>query len=126
MLINISNHSSTSWGLDQLNTAKSKWGCVIDLLSPMVPPEAGVNDLVPMVNDYAKKVQEIAKLEKEGSVVVHVMGELTFTFMVIAKLQREGFQCVASTTKRDVIEENGIKLSEFKFVQFRVFPRFDE
>lgn len=126
MLINISNHSCTSWGLDQLNTAKSKWSRVVDLLSPMIPPEAGVNDLVPIVNDYVKKVQEIAKLEKDGTVFIHVMGELTFTFMVIAKLQREGFQCVASTTKRDVIEENGIKLSEFKFVQFRVFPRFDE
>lgn len=126
MLINISNHSCTNWGLDQLNTAKSKWSRVVDLLSPMIPPEAGVNDLIPVVNDYVKKVQEIAKLEKEGSVFIHVMGELTFTFMVIAKLQREGFQCVASTTKRDVIEENGIKLSEFKFVQFRVFPRFDE
>lgn len=126
MLINISNHSCTSWGLDQLNTAKSKWSRVVDLLSPMIPPEAGVNDLIPIVNDYVKKVQEIAKLEKEGTVFIHVMGELTFTFMVIAKLQREGFQCVASTTKRDVIEENGIKLSEFKFVQFRVFPKFDE
>ncbi|MCE1166512.1 MAG: CRISPR-associated protein [Sphingobacteriia bacterium] len=126
MLINISNHSCTSWGLDQLNTAKSKWSRVVDLLSPMIPPEAGVNDLIPVVNDYVKKVQEIAKLEKEGTVFIHVMGELTFTFMVIAKLQREGFQCVASTTKRDVIEENGIKLSEFKFVQFRVFPKFDE
>jgi hypothetical protein len=38
---------------------------------------------------------------------VHLMGEMTFTFALVRKLQAAGIRCVASTTARDVVEEGG-------------------
>ena len=52
---------------------------------------------------------------------VHIMGEMTFTFAMVNALHKKGITCIASTTERISSEENGVKTSEFKFVQFRKY-----
>jgi hypothetical protein len=50
------------------------------------------------------------------------MGELTFCFALVARLQQAGFACVASTSQRHVIElENNQKQVNFNFVRFRKY-----
>ena len=51
---------------------------------------------------------------------IHVMGEMTFTYNVVKEFAENGYNCFASTTKRNVVEhEDGTKTSTFEFVQFR-------
>lgn len=52
---------------------------------------------------------------------VHLMGELTFCFILATLLEREGISCVASTTERMVEEVDAKKISRFTFVQFRPY-----
>jgi hypothetical protein len=49
------------------------------------------------------------------------MGEMTFTFTLVKKLKQAGIPCLASTMERLVKEEDGKKIVEFKFVQFREY-----
>ncbi|MEM3373490.1 MAG: hypothetical protein QXF76_04715 [Candidatus Anstonellales archaeon] len=52
---------------------------------------------------------------------VHVMGEMTFSFALVALLLKENVECVDSTTERIVYEENNLKTVEFNFVKFRKY-----
>ena len=52
---------------------------------------------------------------------VHIMGEMNFTYALVNKLKANGIKCVASTTKRETVEENGVKISKFNFVRFREY-----
>ena len=52
---------------------------------------------------------------------VHLMGEMNFTFSLVNKLKANGIKCVASTTVRETVEENGVKISKFKFVRYRSY-----
>ena len=59
---------------------------------------------------------------KEGETVVHVMGEMTFTYNMVNALKNVGITCLASTTERLVtMTSDGKKVSDFKFVQFREY-----
>ncbi len=41
--------------------------------------------------------------------VLHIMGEMCFSFALVNELRKAGFTCVASTSERKVREENGYK-----------------
>ena len=59
---------------------------------------------------------------KKENTVVHVMGEMTFTYNLVTALKEVGIVCLASTTERLVkMMPDGKKVSEFKFVQFREY-----
>lgn len=74
-----------------------------------------------MVNNLADGTIETIKALGED-VVVHIMGEMTFTYAVVSRLKAINIKCVASTTERNtVITPDGKKISEFKFVQFREY-----
>lgn len=49
------------------------------------------------------------------------MGEMNFTYALVSKLKAHNIRCVASTTKRETVEENGVKISKFNFVRFREY-----
>jgi len=46
---------------------------------------------------------------------------MTFTFSLVKRLLGNDIVCIASTTKRNVIERDGKKISIFKFVKFRKY-----
>lgn len=118
MLVNFSNHPSRYWDSRQREAALY-YGDIIDLSFPTVAPNNDNAQLQALVQEY---VQKILTLGDEHGITVHIMGEMTFTYMVVAKLKELGIKCVASTTERKTTyASDGTKLSEFSFVKFREY-----
>ena len=114
MLVNLSNHPSGFWSEEQLAAAR-QFGDIVDLQFPTIDPSLS-SAAVSSIAD--KTVDTIMALGKD--VVVHVMGEMTFTVALLKRLQSHNITCVASTTKRIVHEmPNGDKTVKFQFNQFR-------
>lgn len=113
MLLNLSNHPSTSWSESQLAAAG---GNVVDLAFPQVAPDGDEAYIEHLVNDYYNKI-----ITFQGITAVHIMGEMTFCYKLITKLKAHNIRCLASTTKRETVEENGVKISKFNFVRFREY-----
>ena len=117
MFVNLSNHPSVSWSSKQLEAAMA-YGEVVDLPFPDISPQMDEQELSLLANDYLQRVKDISP----ESCTVHVMGELTFTFVLVRQLLAEGYTCVASTTERVVdILPDGSKVSKFSFVRFRKY-----
>ncbi len=118
MIINLSNHPSAQWSDEQLFAAK-QYGELIDIKFPDIDPMGDEAYIATLVEEYYNK---IISLVAENSVVVHLMGEMTFTHSLVTKLKQYGIQCVASCTERNVIElPNERKEVTFKFTQFREY-----
>jgi hypothetical protein len=117
MLINLSNHPSGKWSLEQLQAA-AQFGEIVDLPFPNVSPDGDGVYIRALCDEYVSKVEQIAGDRKA---TVHVMGETTFTFVIVNALIRKEFTCIASTTERVVREENGEKITKFEFKQFRKY-----
>lgn len=117
MLVNLSNHPSKLWGAKQLEAAQA-YGEVEDFPFPMVAPEMSAAEVNKLADEYADMLLKLYGT----SATVHVMGEMTFTFMVVTRLKELGIKCVASTTERKTsYNSEGTKLSEFSFVKFREY-----
>lgn len=115
-LLNLSNHPSTLWGSNQKKSAERLYERIQDLPFPQISPDWDENQLDDLVQEYLVKIQDI------NPSAVHIMGEMTFTHRLVNRLKEVGITCIASTTQRDVVEEdNGIKTSTFKFIKFRKY-----
>ena len=116
IFINLTNHPSTGWSKEQLKAAQ-QYGEIVDISFPVIEPfftKAEVEDLATVTVDGIKDLDE--------NPVVHVMGEMTFTYAVVSRLKALSITCVASTTERLFkMMPDGKKVSEFKFVQFREY-----
>ena len=113
MLLNLSNHPSSKWGEHQL-AATEQYGGVFDMAFPNIPPAATEDDVRRLVEEFEVKVRA------SGATVVHLMGEMCFSFALVSRLQKIGIPCVASTTERRTVENpDGSKTLSFEFVQFR-------
>lgn len=116
MLINFTNHPYDKWD-ERQRIAASVYGDVVDMPFPMVDEKADEADIVSLAEDY---MQKILSLASDSKIIVHIMGELTFTFAMIQRLQLQGITCIASTSKRIVKEISpGNKEVVFKFERFR-------
>jgi hypothetical protein len=113
MLLNFSNHPFEKWEKLQQENALLSFQEVVDMSFPMINPSADDLEINLLVDNY---FTEIKKLEPQA---IHIMGELTFTYRMVSKLKNAGFPCIASTTKRNVTEKDGAKVSIFEFVKFR-------
>lgn len=121
MLINLSNHPSDKWPKNQIEAA-IPYGNLLDLPFPEIDPTLDEHSILVLAHTYAERIKGIAGVKPEMC-VVHLMGELTFCFVLVRLLQREGITCIASTAKRQAIElQNGVKTSRFTFVRFREYP----
>jgi len=118
MLLNLSNHPSSTWLSDQINDAQLAFGEVLDLPFPPIEPNADTDFIVDLAQKYAAACIEKLKSDK-GDSAVHVMGEMVFTFHVVNILKKSKIRCVASTTRRITSETGNNKLSQFDFVRFR-------
>lgn len=124
MLINLSNHPSSDWPEKQLEAAK-KYGHVVDLPFPAIDPEAETYNIEQLVEAFEIKVRELLAESSTGADAVHIMGELTFCFALVARLQKAGILCLASTTNRQAVDQpNGSKITRFEFVRFREYTIF--
>lgn len=118
MLLNLSNHPSANWPEAQRQAALNQYGEIQDIPFPHIPPDADTDDVRQIVEEYEVRIRKLAV--EAPRLTVHLMGELTFTHMLVNRLQSIGIPCVAGTTERVVTEEsNGRKVSHFNFVRFR-------
>jgi hypothetical protein len=117
MLINLSNHSSALWQDSQLEAA-SVYGEIIDLPFPAVDPEGDQEYIQSLGKEYIEKVEQLAQGK---NVIIHLMGELTLTYCLVNAFMAKEIKCIASTTERVAEEKDGVKISEFRFKQFREY-----
>src|SRR5699024_4097856 len=95
-LLNLSNHSSTSWPKNQKESAIEKYGSIQDLSFPQIDPGIDEESLTQIVETYLQKIREI------NPKAVHIMGEMTFTYRLVNRLKEIGIPCIASTSERKV------------------------
>lgn len=118
--INFSNHPSAEWSEAQKNAAV-EYGEIVDLQFPVIDETATDEDIKKLADEYLLKVREIAS---PNNATVHIMGEQTFTHSLLQRLQRAGYKCVASTTKRIIEQEGERKVVIFNFERFREYEIF--
>ena len=119
LLINLSNHPSAGGGARQREAAEM-YGEIEDMAFPAIPPEAGEREITDLAEKYVDRIEERAETR---DVTVHIMGEMTFCYAVITRLQPLGIPCIASTTRRQVTETaDGVKEVRFDFETFRKYP----
>lgn len=118
MFINLTNHPSSGWSESQLKAAQ-EYGEVVDIPFPLVDEQATETEIKRLADEY---VSIIKSKGKPLDLTVHIMGEQTFCYALISKLQKEGIRCVASCTEHDnFINEQGQKVSTFHFARFREY-----
>lgn len=118
MLINLSNHPSQYWGERQREASRC-YGNVVDLSFPAIAPSANSQELQALAQSCVQKILSMGEAE---TITVHIMGEMTFTFMIVKMLKELDIRCIASTTERKTTyNSDGSKLSEFSFVKFREY-----
>lgn len=118
MLINLTNHPYTTWDEKQ-RTAAGVYGECVDMTFPNIDPQMDEADVSHLADEYAGR---IVQMGAGCELTVHVMGEFTFCYSLIRRLQNAGVRCVASCTERDVtIAEDGSKATKFHFARFREY-----
>ena len=118
MFINLTNHPSAKWSEEQRKAAEA-YGEIVDIAFPQVDEKVSESEIKTLADKY---VAEILSMGEVKDLTVHIMGEHTFCYALIAKLQKEGVRCVASCTKHDTYtNEEGNKVSIFHFARFREY-----
>ena len=122
MLVNLSNHPSTKWSVQQFEAAQV-YGKVTDLPFPEVNPSGDEEYIRLLCDEYVKIIDGFGRDDARNisAITVHIMGEMTFTFAMVSALQQKDISCIASTTQRISSEANGVRTSEFQFVKFREY-----
>jgi len=124
MLINISNHPSAKWSETQKQMALDVYGSVTDINFPAVDPELSKAEIIKLAKQYYDKIMPLIDecANHPKPVAVHIQGEFTFVYNLVEMLKMSGIICIASTSKRNVVEKgDGQKIVKFEFVQFREF-----
>lgn len=118
MFINLTNHPSSGWSEEQQKAAQ-EYGEVLDMPFPNINEQATEAEIKKLADEY---VSIIISKGKVKDLTVHIMGEQTFCYALISKLQKEGIRCVASCTVHDTFtNEQGQKVSSFHFTRFREY-----
>ena len=116
MFINLTNHPSDRWSEEQRKAAE-EFGKIVDIPFPLVNENATEAEIEQLAGQYSATILGMGKIR---DLIVHVMGEQTFCYALVSKLQKEGIRCIASCTKHDsFINEDGQKVSTFHFTRFR-------
>ena len=97
----------------------SKYGNIIDIPFPTIDPSGDEEYIAKLVEEYVGKINQYSN---KDHITIHLMGEMTFTFAIVVRLQNLGYKCIASTTKRDVNKIAPLKkVVSFDFVRFREY-----
>lgn len=122
MLINLSNHPSKNWSNEQLNISIQTFGEIIDIKFPVINPVFSENDIVLLAEEYSQRLFETISKSNDKINAVHLMGEFSFTYRLTNILKEKGVKAICSTTQRNsYVDNEGKKISEFKFVRFREY-----
>ena len=125
MLLNLSNHPSPFWPDNQKSAALEQFGEISDLPFPAIDPEEGTEQIQKRAAEYERIA--VQRLQGQAVKAVHLMGEMTFTLALTARLQKHGIPVYCSTTRRNVTDEKDGKITtRFEFVRFRMYPPLSE
>jgi hypothetical protein len=119
MLINLSNHPSASWQPLQLEAAAA-YGEIKEMPFPAIHADWNTEQVQEEANNYFLQCKRCLSSAGEKS-AVHLAGEPVFCFLLAQLLLKENVICLTSTTERIAAEENGTKISEFRFGRFREY-----
>lgn len=119
LLINLTNHPYAQWD-DKQKQAAQTYGEVRDLPFPRIDSTASEEEITDLVNSFYEKIRALGR---QDVTTIHIMGEFSFTFALLKKLQAAGYICVASTTER-IVREIGDNKKEVSF-QFKRFRRYE-
>lgn len=118
LLINISNHPHNLWNEKQLRSAE-KYGDIVELPFPDIHPLCNEEDIEQLSDEYNERVKAMGSA---AQLTVHLMGEMTFCYSLLRKLQQRGIRCIASCAHRNVTEtSDGVKQVVFNFERFREY-----
>ncbi len=84
MLLNLSNHPFESWSEKQVLAAKSSYGEIINLPFPPVDPVATSEEVAQLALQYKDIIKNICV--GNASPTIHLMGEMTFSFLLASLL----------------------------------------
>lgn len=115
MLLNLTNHPSNQWSEKQYDHALELYQEIVDLPFPQISPTLDSASLDFLVDKYEQEIRQF------NPFVVHIMGEMTFSFRLIHRLKTFGILCIASTTERITEQISDTKTSRFEFIQFRAY-----
>lgn len=115
MLLNFSNHPFEKWQSEQKELANLHYGLVKDIAFPHIDPTASLQAITGISNEYLERIL------RSKPDTVHIMGEMTFTYIMVEVLRKHGIPCIASTTARKVIQNGPDKIVTFEFVMFRPY-----
>ncbi len=115
VMINLSNHPTENWTDIQKNEALKECEDIIDIPFPQIDPTCSSD----MIGELA--ISYIEKIKTYQPCIVHIMGEMTFTYNIVKNLKEVGIKCIASTTDRLSDINNDVKTSIFKFIGFREY-----
>lgn len=124
MFINLSNHPSEKWDKKQITQAKNQFGTIVDLTFPIVDPAGNEEYIWQLATSYFKNIVSIFDqcANEPKANAVHIQGEFTFVYRLVTLLKQSGITCLASTSKRNIVENNaGEKIVKFSFVRFRKY-----
>lgn len=119
MLINISNHPTSTWSKRQMETAIAQFDEVVDFPFPQIDPESSTEQIKILAQQLFDEL--IDSYDKEN-ITIHLMGELSIVYQLVNLFKKADIPCVVSTTKREVEElPDGSINSLFRFVKFRAY-----
>lgn len=118
VFINLSNHPSRNWNLEQQAEAE-KFGEIVDYQFPAVSPYSTETE----INEMAEKI--VSEISEMKPAAVMCQGEYTLCFALVIKLKAKGIKVVASCSDRVTVEEqkgnDTVKTAVFKFIRFREY-----
>ena len=119
MFVNCSNHKIENWSIEQIKEAE-KYGEIVEYPFPYITPQL---DEEAIDNIASKVAEEIAEMNPD---IVMCQGEFTVTYKIIEKLKALNIKVVAACSDRvttEIKQEDGSnkKVSQFKFVRFRLY-----
>ena len=79
MFVNFSNHPSAHWDEKQIRMARC-YGDIVDIPFPDIPPEEDEAYITSLTERYVRLIVEQYSPQKD---VVHIMGEMCFSFSLI-------------------------------------------
>ena len=120
MFINFSNHPSVRWSAEQ-TAAAMKFGDIADVPFPDVPAGADTAAVSALADEYCARILDLR------ADVVLVQGEMSLSFAVAGRLQRNGVAVLCACRERvcetSVLDDGSTeRRSVFRFVRFRRYP----
>lgn len=118
MFLNLSNHSSDSWGETQKKAAE-QYGEIIDMKLPLISPSATAEEVKSLAHDMALRVSLY------NPKCVMCQGESTYVYALVNELKKMEIKTIAACSERIVKNETKdgitIKTAVFKFRGFREY-----